>query len=141
MGHALRPLWTGEDRGRRSAKRWRGVFRIEGVEMGVATYKRGEAIAPEHGTLAGIPSVDLMPLNWLGGAGAHIECPLVVPMRGKEFLDLYRRRTALFNAEGFDHYCGLTSTSPRSFINTGSDHFRPQRRRAMRPRSRTRARP
>ena len=61
-----------------------------------------------------------MPLNWLGGAGAHIECPLVVPMQGAEFLDLYRRRTELFNAAGFDHYCGLTSTTPRVFINTGS---------------------
>src|SRR6476620_624212 len=97
--------------------------RIDGVEMTVATYVRGEKVAPEHGTLAGIPSVDLMPLNWLGGAGAHIECPLVVPMRGAEFLDLYRRRTQLFNAEGFDHYCGLTSTTPRSFINTGSIIF------------------
>jgi 4-cresol dehydrogenase (hydroxylating) len=64
-----------------------------------------------------------MPLNWLGGAGAHIECPLVVPMQGAEFLDLYRRRTELFNAEGFDHYCGLTSTTPRCFINTGSIIF------------------
>ena len=74
-------------------------------------------------TLAGIPSVDLMPLNWLGGAGAHIECPLVVPMQGAEFLELYRRRTELFNAAGFDHYCGLTSTTPRVFINTGSIIF------------------
>ncbi|MGB6766839.1 MAG: FAD-binding oxidoreductase [Methyloceanibacter sp.] len=97
--------------------------RIDGVEMTVATYVRGEKIAPEHGTLAGIPSVDLMPLNWLGGAGAHIECPLVVPMRGAEFHDLYQRRTELFNNEGFDHYCGLTSTTPRSFINTGSIIF------------------
>jgi 4-cresol dehydrogenase (hydroxylating) len=97
--------------------------RIDGVEMTVATYARGEKIAPEHGTLAGIPSVDLMPLNWLGGAGAHIECPLVVPMRGAEFHDLYQRRTELFNNEGFDHYCGLTSTTPRSFINTGSIIF------------------
>ncbi len=97
--------------------------RIEGVEMGVATYRRGEPIAPEHGTLAGIPSVDLMPLNWLGGAGAHIECPLVVPMQGAEFLDLYRRRSELFNAEGFDQYCGLTTTTPRSFINTASIIF------------------
>jgi 4-cresol dehydrogenase (hydroxylating) flavoprotein subunit len=96
---------------------------INGVEMGVASYRRGEAIAPEHGTLAGVPSVDLMPLNWLGGAGAHIECPLVVPMRGVDFLDLYRRRSKLFNAGGFDHYCGLTSTTPRSFINTGSIIF------------------
>ena len=38
-------------------------------------------------------------------------------------LDLYRRRTALFNQEGFDHYCGLTTTSPRAFINTGSIIF------------------
>jgi 4-cresol dehydrogenase (hydroxylating) len=96
---------------------------IEGSDMNVATYKRGDEIAPEHGTLAGIPSVDLMPLNWLGGSGAHIECPLVVPMRGAEFLALYRRRTELFNAQGFDHYCGLTSTTPRSFINTGSIIF------------------
>ena len=64
-----------------------------------------------------------MPLNWLGGAGAHIECPLVVPMQGAQFLDLYRRRTELFNAAGFDHYCGLTSTTPRVFINTGSIIF------------------
>jgi 4-cresol dehydrogenase (hydroxylating) flavoprotein subunit len=97
--------------------------RIDDVEIDVATYKRCEEIAPEHATLAGIPSVDLMPLNWLGGAGAHIECPLVVPMQGAEFLDLYRRRTELFNAEGFDHYCGLTSATPRSFINTGSIIF------------------
>jgi 4-cresol dehydrogenase (hydroxylating) len=97
--------------------------RIDGAEMTVATYRRGDKIAPEHETLAGIPTVDLMPLNWLGGAGAHIECPLVVPMQGAEFLDLYRRRTELFNAEGFDHYCGLTSTTPRCFINTGSIIF------------------
>jgi len=97
--------------------------RIKGFGMSVASYRRGEKIAPEHGTLAGIPTVDLMPLNWLGGAGAHIECPLVVPMQGAEFLDLYQRRTELFNAEGFDHYCGLTSTTPRSFINTGSIIF------------------
>ena len=97
--------------------------RIEGIEMTVASYKRGDAIPPEHSTLAGIPSVDLMPLNWLGGAGAHIECPLVVPMQSAEFLDLYRRRTELFNAAGFDHYCGLTSTTPRVFINTGSIIF------------------
>jgi 4-cresol dehydrogenase (hydroxylating) len=96
---------------------------IENVEIGVSSYRRGEAIPPEHATLAGVPSVDLMPLNWLGGAGAHIECPLVVPMQGAAFLELYRRRTALFNAEGFDHYCGLTSTTPRCFINTGSIIF------------------
>jgi 4-cresol dehydrogenase (hydroxylating) len=64
-----------------------------------------------------------MPLNWLGGAGAHIECPPVVPMVGKEVLEIYRRRTDLFNAHGFDHYCGLTTTSPRCFINTGSIIF------------------
>jgi 4-cresol dehydrogenase (hydroxylating) flavoprotein subunit len=46
-----------------------------------------------------------------------------VPMRGADCLDLYRRRTELFNAEGFDHYCGLTSTTPRCFINTGSIIF------------------
>lgn len=97
--------------------------RIDGAEMTVAKYRRGDKIAPEHGTLAGIPSVDLMPLNWLGGAGAHIECPLVVPMQGAEFLELYRRRTELFKSEGFDHYCGLTSTTPRCFINTGSIIF------------------
>jgi 4-cresol dehydrogenase (hydroxylating) len=44
-------------------------------------------------------------------------------MRGADFLALYRRRTELFNAQGFDHYCGLTSTMPRSFINTGSIIF------------------
>ncbi len=97
--------------------------KIEGADMQVATYARGQEIAPEHGTLAGIPSVDMMPLNWLGGSGAHIECPLVVPMRGADFLSLYRRRTELFNAQGFDHYCGLTSTTPRSFINTASIIF------------------
>ncbi|MGC2410718.1 MAG: FAD-binding oxidoreductase [Methyloceanibacter sp.] len=97
--------------------------RLDGAEISVAKYRRGDKIAPEHGTLAGIPAVDLMPLNWLGGAGAHIECPLVVPMLGAEFLELYRRRTELFNAEGFDHYCGLTSTTPRCFINTGSIIF------------------
>ena len=97
--------------------------KIEGADMQVATYARGQEIAAEHGTLAGIPSVDMMSLNWLGGSGAHIECPLVVPMRGAEFLALYRRRTELFNAQGFDHYCGLTSTTPRSFINTASIIF------------------
>lgn len=97
--------------------------RIEDAMMNVATYKQGQEIPPEHGTLAGIPSVDMMPLNWLPGSGAHIECPLVVPMRGAEILALYRRRTELFNAQGFDHYCGLTSTTPRSFINTGSIIF------------------
>ena len=96
---------------------------IAGANMQVVTYASGQEIAPEHGTLAGIPSVDMMPLNWLGGSGAHIECPLVVPMRGGDFLSLYRRRTALFAAHGFDHYCGLTSTTPRSFINTGSIIF------------------
>jgi 4-cresol dehydrogenase (hydroxylating) len=96
---------------------------IEGIEIAVASYKRGDEIPPEHRTLAGIPSVDLMPLNWLGGTGAHIECPLVVPMQGAAVLDLYRRRTELFNRAGFDHYCGLTSTTPRSFINTGSIIF------------------
>jgi 4-cresol dehydrogenase (hydroxylating) len=44
-------------------------------------------------------------------------------MRGGDFLAFYRRRTALFNAHGFDHYCGLTSTSPRVFINTASIIF------------------
>jgi 4-cresol dehydrogenase (hydroxylating) len=97
--------------------------RIEGAELGVTQYRRGDQIAPEHGTLAGIPSVDLMPLNWLGGAGAHIECPLVIPMQGAAFLELYRRRTELFHAQGFDHYCGLTTTTPRAFINTGSIIF------------------
>ena len=101
----------------------KGFAHIEGAALGIVSYERGETIPPEHGTLAGIPSVDLMPLNWLGGAGAHIECPLVVPMRGADCLDLYRRRTELFNAEGFDHYCGLTSTTPRCFINTGSIIF------------------
>jgi 4-cresol dehydrogenase (hydroxylating) len=96
---------------------------IEGGALNVSRYRRGETIPPELSTLAGIPTVEMMPLNWLGGAGAHIECPLVVPMRGAEFLDLYRRRTALFNAEGFDHYCGLTTTTPRVFINTGSIIF------------------
>jgi 4-cresol dehydrogenase (hydroxylating) flavoprotein subunit len=98
-------------------------FRIDGAELTVETYRAGDKIPPEHGTPAGIPSIDLMPLNWLGGRGAHIECPLVVPMLGADFLALYRRRTELFHAEGFDHYCGLTSTTPRCFINTGSIIF------------------
>ncbi len=93
------------------------------AEIFAFKFARGDKIPPEYGTLAGIPSVDMMPLNWLGGAGAHIECPLVVPMRGAEFLELYRRRTELFNEEGFDHYCGLTTTTPRCFINTGSIIF------------------
>ncbi|MGA8692083.1 MAG: FAD-binding oxidoreductase [Methyloceanibacter sp.] len=97
--------------------------RIDGAYIDVAKYRRGVKIAPEHATLAGIPSVDLMSLNWLGGAGGHIECPLVVPMQGAAFLELYRRRTELFHAEGFDHYCGLTTTTPRCFINTGSIIF------------------
>jgi len=96
---------------------------IEHVDFAISTYRKGETIRPEHRTLAGIPSVELMPLNWLGGAGAHIECPPVVPMVGKEVLEIYRRRTDLFNAHGFDHYCGLTTTSPRCFINTGSIIF------------------
>jgi 4-cresol dehydrogenase (hydroxylating) flavoprotein subunit len=97
--------------------------RVAGAELSLARYRRGDKIAPEHETLAGVPSIDLMPLNWLGGAGAHIECPLVVPLQGAAFLNLYRRRTELFHAEGFDHYCGLTTTTPRSFINTGSIIF------------------
>jgi 4-cresol dehydrogenase (hydroxylating) len=96
---------------------------IPGAEVSRAKYRRGQEIPPHHRTLAGIPSVDFMPLNWLGGSGAHIECPPVVPMRGAEFLELYRRRTALFNAHGFDHYCGLTTTTPRAFINTASIIF------------------
>jgi 4-cresol dehydrogenase (hydroxylating) len=96
---------------------------IPGAQISRTKYRRGEEIARHHGPLAGVPSVDLMPLNWLGGSGAHIECPPVVPMRGAEYLALYRRRTALFNAHGFDHYCGLTTTSPRVFINTGSIIF------------------
>jgi 4-cresol dehydrogenase (hydroxylating) len=99
------------------------AFAAIDAELVAFRFRRGEEIPPEFGTLAGIPSVDMMPLNWLGGAGAHIECPLVVPMRGAAFLDLYRRRTKLFNAEGFDHYCGLTTTTPRCFINTGSIIF------------------
>lgn len=97
--------------------------RIKGADIMRETYQRGQPIAPEHKTLAGIPSVDFMPLNWLGGAGAHIECPLVVPMQGGKALELYRRRTELFNQYGFDNYCGLTSTRPRCFINTGSIIF------------------
>ena len=97
--------------------------RIEGADIVRSKYRRGEAVPPEHRTLAGIPSVDFMPLNWLGGSGAHIECPPVVPMLGDEVYALYRRRTELFNAHGFDHYCGLTTTSPRCFINTGSIIF------------------
>ncbi len=97
--------------------------KIEHVDFAITTYRKGETIRPEHRSLAGIPSVELMPLNWLGGAGAHIECPPVVPMVGKEVLEIYRRRTDLFNTHGFDHYCGLTTTSPRSFINTGSIIF------------------
>ena len=93
------------------------------TEIFAFKFRRGDKVPPEYATLAGIPSVDMMPLNWLGGAGAHIECPLVVPMLGAEFLALYRRRTELFNAEGFDHYCGLTATTPRCFINTGSIIF------------------
>jgi 4-cresol dehydrogenase (hydroxylating) len=96
---------------------------IERVDFAISKYRQGDKIAPEHRTLAGIPSVEMMPLNWLGGDGAHIECPPVVPMRGAEVLTLYRRRTQLFNAHGFDHYCGLTTTSPRCFINTGSIIF------------------
>jgi len=97
--------------------------RIEHVDFAITTYRKGETVSSEHRSLAGIPSIELMPLNWLGGAGAHIECPPVVPMVGKEVLEIYRRRTDLFNAHGFDHYCGLTTTSPRSFINTGSIIF------------------
>ena len=96
---------------------------VEGAEITRADYARGQEILPHHRTLAGIPSVDFMSLNWLGGAGAHIECPPVVPMRGADVLAHYRRRTALFNAHGFDHYCGLTSTTPRAFINTASIIF------------------
>jgi 4-cresol dehydrogenase (hydroxylating) len=97
--------------------------KIERVDFAITGYRKGEAVRPEHRSLAGIPSVELMPLNWLGGAGAHIECPPIVPMMGKDVFELYRRRTELFNAHGFDHYCGLTTTSPRSFINTGSIIF------------------
>jgi 4-cresol dehydrogenase (hydroxylating) len=97
--------------------------KIEHIDFAISSYRKGESVRPEHRTLAGIPSVELMPLNWLGGAGAHIECPPVVPMIGKEVLELYRRRTELFNAHGFDHYCGFTTTSPRCFINTGSIIF------------------
>jgi 4-cresol dehydrogenase (hydroxylating) len=96
---------------------------VEGAQITRANYARGQEILPHHRTLAGIPSVDFMSLNWLGGMGAHIECPPVVPMQGADVLALYRRRTALFNAHGFDHYCGLTSTTPRAFINTGSIIF------------------
>ena len=97
--------------------------KIERVDFAITGYHKGETVRPEHRSLAGIPSVELMPLNWLGGAGAHIECPPVVPMVGKEVFELYRRRSELFNTHGFDHYCGLTTTSPRSFINTGSIIF------------------
>jgi 4-cresol dehydrogenase (hydroxylating) len=97
--------------------------KIERVDFAITDYLKGETVRPEHRSLAGIPSVELMPLNWLGGAGAHIECPPVVPMVGKEVFENYRRRTELFNANGFDHYCGLTTTSPRCFINTGSIIF------------------
>jgi 4-cresol dehydrogenase (hydroxylating) len=97
--------------------------KIKDAEPSVVMYRHGQKVAPEHEVLAGIPSVDMMPLNWLGAAAAHIECPLVVPMRGQDVLALYRRRTALFHARGFDHYCGLTSTTPRAFINTGSIIF------------------
>lgn len=101
----------------------RAFAHIEGAALNAERYLGGATIPPEHATLAGIPTVEMMPLNWLGGAGAHIECPLVVPMRGRDVLELYRRRTALFNEEGFDHYCGLTTTTPRVFINTGSIIF------------------
>jgi 4-cresol dehydrogenase (hydroxylating) len=96
---------------------------ITGADITRAKYLRGKDIPPYHQTLAGIPSVDFMPLNWLGGAGGHIECPPVVPMRGAEFLALYRQRTRLFIDHGFDHYCGLTTTTPRAFINTASIIF------------------
>jgi 4-cresol dehydrogenase (hydroxylating) flavoprotein subunit len=101
----------------------KALSQIPKANISRAKYRRGQDMPPYHRTLAGIPSVDLMPLNWLGGAGAHIECPPVVPMRGAEFLELYRRRTGLFNTHGFDHYCGLTTTSPRAFINTASIIF------------------
>ena len=96
---------------------------VQDAEITRANYARGKEVLPHHRTLAGIPSVDFMSLNWLGGAGAHIECPPVVPMQGAGVLAHYRRRTALFNAHGFDHYCGLTSTTPRAFINTASIIF------------------
>jgi 4-cresol dehydrogenase (hydroxylating) len=97
--------------------------KIKRVDFAITGYRKGETVRPEHRSLAGVPSVELMPLNWLGGAGAHIECPPVVPMVGKDVFELYRHRTELFNAHGFDHYCGLTTTSPRTFINTGSIIF------------------
>lgn len=99
------------------------AFAPLGAEIMAYKVRRDEKVPPEFGSLAGIPSVDMMPLNWLGGTGAHIECPLVVPMQGAAFLDLYRRRTKLFNEAGFDQYCGLTSTTPRCFINTASIIF------------------
>jgi 4-cresol dehydrogenase (hydroxylating) len=88
-----------------------------------ARYPRGARIAKHHHASAGIPDVELMPLNWMGGTGAHIECPPVVPMVGAQVYELYRKRTALFASYGFDHYCGLTTTTPRAFLNTGSIIF------------------
>ena len=79
-----------------------------------------------------------MPLNWLGGAGAHIECPLVVPMQGAEFLDLYRRRTELFNAAGLRPLLRPDQHHPARLHQHRLDHLRSQRRRAMRPRPRAR---
>jgi 4-cresol dehydrogenase (hydroxylating) len=99
------------------------AFAPIGAEITAYKVRRGEEVPPELGSLAGIPSVDMMPLNWLGGTGAHIECPLVVPIEGARFLDLYRRRNTLFNEAGFDQYCGLTSTTSRCFINTASIIF------------------
>ena len=88
-----------------------------------ARYPRGAKIAPHHQAAAGIPDVELMPLNWMGGTGAHIECPPVVPMIGAQAYELYRERTALFASYGFDHYSGFTTTTPRTFFNTGSIIF------------------
>jgi 4-cresol dehydrogenase (hydroxylating) len=97
--------------------------RISHADITRTEYRRSEPISPAHALLGGIPTLDFMMLNWVGGAGAHIECPPVMPLTGQLFYDFYRRKTDLFANYGFDHHCGLTTTSPRCFINTGSIIF------------------
>ena len=116
-----------------------GAFsRIEGVEMGVATYKRGEAIAPEHGTLAGIPSVDLMPLNWLGGAGRPYRVPAGGAYAGQRVSRSLSAAHRAVQRRRLRPLLRPDQHEPTLLHQHRLHHFRPQRRRAMRPRSRTR---
>jgi 4-cresol dehydrogenase (hydroxylating) len=98
--------------------------KIPGARVVSKVYRKGDKIDLGDTLMAGEPNLlCFMTLDWMGGAGAHIEfCP-VLPMDGEIFYKRYRRSLGLFTEYGFDCFSGILSTTERAAANTGSIIF------------------